>query len=129
MSEDARTLIPPGGVVDLAQLQCWYRTLDHLLLNTSKVEVALYERLRMLFEFQADLVLYDRTLKDAGVPLSAQAALEALKTVRHVRFRVNGKDHSGVTPGSARARQVLKALKLTNQTSWLGSKSNSRASD
>ena len=58
--------------------------------------------------------MLERTLKDAGVPLSAQAALEALKTVRHVQFRVNGKVHSGVTPGSARARQVLKAVKLTN---------------
>jgi transposase len=58
--------------------------------------------------------MLERTLKDAGVPLSAQAALEALKTVRHVQFRVNGKDYGGVTPGSARARQVLKSLKLTN---------------
>ena len=47
--------------VDMTQLQCWYRTLDHLLLNKDKLEVALYERLRTLFEFQADLVLYDLT--------------------------------------------------------------------
>jgi transposase len=47
--------------VDLAQLQRWYRTLDHLLLNKDKVEVALYQRLRTLFEFEADLVLYDLT--------------------------------------------------------------------
>ena len=47
--------------VDMAQLQCWYRTLDHLLLNKAKLEVALYERLRTLFDFQADLVLYDLT--------------------------------------------------------------------
>lgn len=58
--------------------------------------------------------LLERTLKDAGVPLSAQSALEALKTIRYVQFRVNGKLHSGVTPGSSRARQVLTALQLTD---------------
>jgi len=47
--------------VDLAQLQRWYRTLDHLGLNKDTVEVALYERLRTLFEFEADLVMYDLT--------------------------------------------------------------------
>jgi transposase len=47
--------------VDMAQLQRWYRTLDHLLLNKNEVEVALYQRLRTLFEFDADLVLYDLT--------------------------------------------------------------------
>jgi len=47
--------------VDLAQLQRWYRTLDHLLLNKDRVEVALFERLRTLFDFQADLVFYDLT--------------------------------------------------------------------
>ena len=47
--------------VDLAQLQRWYRTLDHLLLNKDRIEVALYQRLRDLFDFQPDLVLYDLT--------------------------------------------------------------------
>src|SRR5580704_16968437 len=36
--------------VDLQQLQSWYRALDHLALNKSKIEVALYHRLRDLFE-------------------------------------------------------------------------------
>jgi transposase len=58
--------------------------------------------------------MLERTLKDAGLTLSAQAALEALKTVRYVQFRVNGQVRSGVTPGSPRARQVLLALKLTD---------------
>jgi transposase len=53
-------------------------------------------------------------LKTAGVSLSARSALEALKTIRYVRFRVDGEIRSGVTPGSARARQVLKALHLTD---------------
>jgi transposase len=57
--------------------------------------------------------MLERALKDAGVALSPQSALEALKTVRHVEFRVADKLHTGVTPGSSRAREVLKALKLT----------------
>ena len=47
--------------VDLGQLQRWYRTLDHLLLNKENLEVALYHRLRDLFDFRPDLVLYDLT--------------------------------------------------------------------
>jgi hypothetical protein len=47
--------------VDLTQLQRWYRTLDHLLVNKDKVEVALFKRLRTLFDFQAELVFYDLT--------------------------------------------------------------------
>jgi transposase len=58
--------------------------------------------------------MLERTLKDAGVALSAQSALHALKTVRYVQFRVQGELRTGVTPGSARARQVLKALELTD---------------
>jgi hypothetical protein len=58
--------------------------------------------------------MLERALKDAGVPISAQAALTALQTVRHVRFRVDGHLRTGVTPGSSRARQVLKVLKLSD---------------
>jgi transposase len=63
---DGRRYVPQwkrrGRVqVDLVQLQRWYRTLDHLLLNKETIEVALYQRLRTLFEFQPDLVLYDLT--------------------------------------------------------------------
>jgi transposase len=47
--------------VDLRQLQSWYRTLDHLYLNKSRIEVALYRRLRDLFNLQPDLVFYDLT--------------------------------------------------------------------
>jgi transposase len=57
--------------------------------------------------------MLERALKDAGVPLSAQAALTALQTIRHVRFKAEEQERTGVTPGSARARQVLKALKIT----------------
>jgi transposase len=57
--------------------------------------------------------MLERALKDAGVLLSAQAALAALQTIRHVRFRIGGDIRTGVTPGSSRARQVLKALRLS----------------
>jgi transposase len=57
--------------------------------------------------------MLERALKDAGVALSAQAALTALQTIRHVRFKVDGEQRTGVTPGSAHARQVLRALNIT----------------
>jgi len=57
--------------------------------------------------------LLDWRLKDAGVRLSPADAWSALATVRHVTFRVASECRTGVTPGSPRARQVLKALKLT----------------
>jgi transposase len=47
--------------VDPTQLQRWYRTLDHLYINKDEIEVALYRRLRDLFNFRPDLVLYDLT--------------------------------------------------------------------
>jgi transposase len=58
--------------------------------------------------------MLERALKDAGQSLSARSAFEALKTIRHVQFRIDGELRSGVTPGSSRARQVLKALKLAD---------------
>lgn len=58
--------------------------------------------------------MLERALNDAGVPLSAQAALMALQTIRQVRFPVDGQARTGVTPGSHRARQVLRALNITD---------------
>jgi transposase len=43
------------------QLDAWYRTLDQLLAAKDRIEVALYHRLRDLFSFQPELVLYDIT--------------------------------------------------------------------
>lgn len=43
------------------QLDAWYRTLDQLLKAKDHIEVALYHRLRDLFSFKPDLVLYDIT--------------------------------------------------------------------
>jgi transposase len=58
--------------------------------------------------------MLERALQDAKVDLSAQAALRSLQTIRHVQFRIDGQTRDGTTPGSSRARQVLKALKLTD---------------
>ena len=43
------------------QLDAWYRTLDQLLAAKDQIEVALYHRLRDLFSFKPELVLYDIT--------------------------------------------------------------------
>lgn len=58
--------------------------------------------------------MLERALRDAKVNLSSTAAWRALETVRHVCFRVNGETKTGVTPGSQQARQVLRALKLSD---------------
>lgn len=58
--------------------------------------------------------MLERSLKDARSALSASSALEALQTIRHVQFRIDGEHRTGVTPGSPRARQVLKALQLND---------------
>ncbi len=58
--------------------------------------------------------MLERALKDAGVDLSSSAAWSALQTIRHVDFCVEGQRRTGVTPGSSRARQVLRALNLSD---------------
>jgi transposase len=58
--------------------------------------------------------MLERALRDANVSLSSTNAWSALATIRYVQFRVEGELRSGVTPGSARARQVLKALRLSD---------------
>lgn len=53
----------------------------------------------------------ERRLKDAGVDLSTAEAMQALSTIRLVSFKVGPSSaHIGVSAGSPRARQVLKAL-------------------
>jgi transposase len=58
--------------------------------------------------------LLQRHLDDANVDLSAEQALQALETVRHVTFTVNGEKRAGVSASNPRARQVLNALGLTD---------------
>ena len=62
--------------------------------------------------FLLDRIL-ERRLRDAKSTLSSTAAWEALETIRHVSIRVDGELHTGITPGSVHAREVLKALGLT----------------
>jgi len=58
--------------------------------------------------------MLERALRDAGSGLSSRAAWTALESIRHIRFRVHGEVKTGVTPGSARAREVLRVLKITD---------------
>jgi len=59
--------------------------------------------------------LLHRRLQDAGIEFSAIRAIEALSTVRHVTFRLEGPGkRCGVAGGSPDARRVLKALKISD---------------
>jgi len=55
----------------------------------------------------------EKKLKAAGIHLSGEAALEALRTIHVVQMKVGTKHRQGVTGGSIRAREVLKALGIT----------------
>jgi transposase len=60
--------------------------------------------------------LLGRRLEESGLDLSPGRALQALSTVRLVRFRLEGQgDRRGVSGGCPDARLVLKALKLVDQ--------------
>jgi transposase len=59
--------------------------------------------------------LLERRLKEAGVGLSAPEAMEAVATVRWVTFRLPGQPlRHGVSGGSPHARQVLRALGISD---------------
>lgn len=55
----------------------------------------------------------EKKLKAAGCHLSGEAALEALRTIHVVQMQVGPKRQQGVTGGSRRAREVIKALGIT----------------
>jgi transposase len=57
--------------------------------------------------------LLERRLDDAEVELSATQSLQAVETVRLVNFKVDNKRRRGVSTPSGRARQILKALGVT----------------
>jgi transposase len=58
--------------------------------------------------------LLERRLKEAGVRMSAEQAMQALETISVVSFRGDQKrPRIGVTRGSTQARQVLSALAIT----------------
>ena len=54
--------------------------------------------------------LLERRLQQARVELSAVEALEAVRTIRHVTFQLQGEQRSGVSAPTARAHEVLRAL-------------------
>jgi transposase len=58
--------------------------------------------------------LMQRHLDKADTDLSAEQAMQALETVRYVRFHVAGASRTGVSASNARARQVLKALGISD---------------
>ena len=58
--------------------------------------------------------LLQHHLDKAGSELSAEHALQALETVRHVRFNIAGDTRSGVSASNPRAREVLTALGITD---------------
>jgi transposase len=58
----------------------------------------------------------EKKLKAAGSKLSGEAALEALRTIHVVEMEVGSEHKQGVTGGSNRAREVLKALGITEVT-------------
>ena len=57
--------------------------------------------------------LLERRLDDAGVDLSATQSLQAVETVRLVNFKVDNQRRRGVSTPSGRARQILKAVGIT----------------
>jgi transposase len=60
--------------------------------------------------------LLGRRLADSGVDLSPSRAMQALSTVRLVKFRLEGQEERrGVAGGCPDARLVLKALKVVDQ--------------
>jgi hypothetical protein len=60
--------------------------------------------------------LLGRRLKDSGLELSPEHAMQALSTVRLVSFRLEGQsERRGVAGGCPDARLILKALKLVDQ--------------
>ena len=56
----------------------------------------------------------EKKLKASGLSLSAEAALEALKTIHVVDVDVGGERKRGVTAGRHRARQVVQALGISD---------------
>jgi transposase len=57
--------------------------------------------------------LLERHLQRSGVQLSAEEALQAMETVRVVQFGLDGQaPRQGISTGSPRARQVIKALAI-----------------
>ena len=103
---------------DLADVERGFRQLkDVLAMRPIYHQVEPRVRAHIFVATLALLVqrLLDRRLEEAGIDFSANRAIEALSTVRHVTFRVEGQaQRTGVAGGSPDARRVLKALGIVD---------------
>jgi transposase len=117
---DQQAMTPAEAVAhykDLSEVERGFRSLkDPLGMRPIWHHVARRVKAHIFVAALAFLIerMLERALTEAGLSLSAQAALQTVQTIRSVQFRVAGELRSGVTPGSSHARQVLKALGLTD---------------
>jgi transposase len=99
---------------DLANVEAGYRQLkDVLSMRPIYHQVEPRVKAHIFVATLALLVqrLLHHRLREANIDFSPSRALEALATVRHVTFRLDGQNRrSGVTGGSPDARRVLKVL-------------------
>jgi len=58
--------------------------------------------------------MLEQRLKDSGADLSAPQAMQAAATINHVTFHVAHQHRHGISTPTPRARQVLKALAITD---------------
>jgi transposase len=114
----SETDVTPQGAVqhykELMEVERGFRSLkDVLAMRPIYHQVAPRVKAHIFVAALALLLqrLLERCLARANVALSATEALEAVATVRRVTFRLDGQPpRHGVSTGSPRARQVLKAL-------------------
>ena len=112
--------------VDMLEAVAWYKQLievehsfrgmkDVLALRPIYHQVEPRVKAHIFVAFLAVLLqhLLHRRLEEADVDLSAPHALQAVEGVRLVEFRVGKQNRRGVSTASPRARQVLKALGIT----------------
>jgi transposase len=103
---------------DLSEVERGFRQLkDVLSLRPIYHQVEPRVRAHLFVAALALLIqrLLARRLTDAGIDFSPTRALEALSTMRHVSFRLEGQaNRSGVAGGSPDARRVLKALGIVD---------------
>ncbi len=116
------------------QLDAWYRTLDQLHAAKDQIEVALYRRLRDLFSFKPDLVLYDITstyFEGRGArTISPSTVTAATCKSQNVQVIVAGMADRPSCPGRAIVSTIrhLNKLSLTcaNASSSVGLSSSAR---
>lgn len=114
-------LTPQGAVEqykELMEIERGFRSLkDVLAMRPIYHQVAPRVKAHIFVAALALLLqrLLEQRLASANVNLSAEEAMEALETVRVVTIRLQGQPpRQGVSCGSPRAQQVLKALGITH---------------